>query len=105
MDYLNITLLAVVVVFVVDISGIVETLKEGIGKLLKIKVGRLRPFDCSLCMVWWVCLIYALCVGAFSIPMIAYISLLALLSLRIADTLRLISDIIGAIVERISKRL
>lgn len=105
MDYLDITLLAVVVVFVVDISGIVETLKEGIGKLLNIKVGRLRPFDCSLCMVWWVCLIYALCVGAFSIPMIAYISLLALLSLRIADTLRLISDIIGAIVERISKRL
>lgn len=105
MDYLNITLLAVVVVFVVDISGIVETLKEGIGKLLKIKVGRLRPFDCSLCMVWWSCLIYALCVGAFSIPMIAYISLLALLSLRIADTLRLISDIIGAVVERISKRL
>ena len=105
MNYLNITLLAVVVVFVVDISGIVETLKEGIGKLLKIKVGRLRPFDCSLCMVWWSCLIYALCVGAFSIPMIAYISLLALLSLRIADTLRLISDIIGAIVERISKRL
>lgn len=105
MDYLNITLLAVVVVFVVDISGIVETLKEGIGKLLNIKVGRLRPFDCSLCMVWWSCLIYALCVGAFSIPMIAYISLLALLSLRIADTLRLISDIIGAIVERISKRL
>lgn len=105
MDYLNITLLAVVVVFVVDISGIVETLKEGIGKLLKIKVGRLRPFDCSLCMVWWSCLIYALCVGAFSIPMIAYISLLALLSLRIADTLRLVSDIIGAIVERISKRL
>ena len=105
MDYLNITLLAVVVVFVVDISGIVETLKEGIGKLLKIKVGRLRPFDCALCMVWWSCLIYALCVGAFSIPMIAYISLLALLSLRIADTLRLISDIIGAIVERISKRL
>lgn len=105
MDYLNITLLAVVVVFVVDISGIVETLKEGIGKLLKIKVGRLRPFDCSLCMVWWSCLIYALCVGVFSIPMIAYISLLALLSLRIADTLRLISDIIGAVVERISKRL
>lgn len=105
MDYLDITLLAVVVVFVVDISGIVETLKEGIGKLLKIKVGRLRPFDCSLCMVWWSCLIYALCVGVFSIPMIAYISLLALLSLRIADTLRLISDIIGAVVERISKRL
>ncbi len=105
MDYLNITLLAVVVVFVVDISGIVETLKESIGKLLKIKVGRLRPFDCSLCMAWWVCLIYALCVGAFSIPMIAYISLLALLSLRIADTLRLISDIIGAIVEQISKKL
>ena len=105
MDYLDITLLAVVVVFVVDISGIVETLKEGIGKLLNIKVGRLRPFDCSLCMVWWVCLIYALCVGAFSIPMIAYISLLALLSLRITDTLRLISDIIGTIVERISKRL
>lgn len=105
MDYLNITLLAVVVVFVVDISGIVETLKEGIGKLLKIKVGRLRPFDCSLCMVWWSCLIYALCVGCFTIPILAYISLLSLLALRIADVLRLISDVIGAVIERISKRL
>lgn len=105
MDYLNVLLLAVVVVFVVDISGIVESAKEFVGKMLNIKVGRMRPLDCSLCMVWWVCIIYALCVGAFTIPMLAYISLLSLLTMRIADILRLISDIIGATIEQISKRL
>jgi len=105
MEYLNILLLATIIVFVVDISGAVEVFKEKLGKMLRIKVGSLRPFDCSLCMVWWSCLIYALCVGCFTIPILAYISLLSLLALRIADVLRLISDVIGAVIERISKRL
>lgn len=105
MDYIDILLLALVVVYVVDISGIIDTLKETIGKVLHIKVGRLRSLDCSLCMVWWVCLIYAICVGSFSIPMLAYISLLSFLAIRLADLMRLISDIIGSFIEQISKRL
>jgi hypothetical protein len=105
MNYLNIFLLALIVVYVVDVSGIVESLKEAIGKVLRIKVGRLRPLDCSLCMVWWVCLIYAICVGSLSIPMLAYISLLSFLAIRLADLMRLVSDIIGAIIEKINKHL
>lgn len=105
MEYLNILLLAIVTIFIVDISGIIETLKDYLGKWLKIIVGRLRPLDCSLCMTFWVCLIYAICVGAFSIPMLAYISLLSFLSMRIGDLLRLADDILSALINKITKRL
>lgn len=105
MEYLNILLLAIVTVFVVDISGIVDTCKGYLGKWLNIKVGRLRPFDCSLCMTFWVCLVYAICVGSISIPMLAYIALLSFLSMRIADLMRLADDLICALINQITKRL
>lgn len=105
MEYLNILLLAIIVVFVVDISGIIDTCKDYLGKWLNIKVGRLRPLDCSLCMTFWVCLIYAICVGAFSISMLAYIALLSFLSMRIADLMRLADDLLCALINKITKRL
>lgn len=94
MIYLELTLLAVVVVFIVDISGIVDTFKDVLGKVLNITIRRLRPFDCSLCMVWWSLLVYDLCVGELNIYTLAYIALLSALAMRLADIMRAIDSII-----------
>lgn len=94
MIYLELILLAVVVVFIVDISGIADTFKDVLGKMLNITIRRLRPFDCSLCMVWWSLLVYALCIGELNIYTLAYIALLSALAMRIADLMRVIDSII-----------
>lgn len=91
---MELILLAVVVVFIVEISGIVDTFKDVLGKMLNITIRRLRPFDCSLCMVWWSLLVYALCVCELNIYTLAYIALLSALAMRIADIMRVIDSII-----------
>ena len=96
MIYLNLLLIAVIVVFVVDLSGFTDAWKNALARLFNAKtVKPLRPFDCSLCLTWWTCLIYALVTGAVSIPVIAYIALLSYLSLPLGQVLIFIREAIA----------
>lgn len=100
MVYIDLLLLAVVVVYITDISGIIHTLKTLLGKMLNIEVRNLKPFDCSLCMVWWSLLCYALIIGELNIYTLAYTSLLSALSSRIADIMRLCDEVLTNIINR-----
>lgn len=84
---IDIFLVAVVVIFIIDLSGFTDTLLDFLSHYQGKKVQELKPFTCSLCMVWWTCLIYSLIAGTFSIPVLAYIALLALLSRPIGQML------------------
>ena len=93
---INILLISFIVVFIVDISGIVDTIKYWIWKKY-VKYGdyhnlQLKPFSCSLCMTWWVNIIYIIAIGEFTIPYIAFITLCSLLSSKIADFEQFIAD-------------
>lgn len=79
--YIQLLLVAAVVVYIVDLSGFTDSWRGALQRWLHIKVlGPVKPFDCSLCMTWWSCLIYAICARQISLPVIAYSALLALLS-------------------------
>jgi len=59
-------ILAAIVAFIVDYSGIVLSLQKLVNVILykgKANPGNisLKPFSCSLCMSFWTVLIYALC--------------------------------------------
>lgn len=87
---LNLVLIAAVVCFVVDVSGVVDSIKKFVWKTFAKGVGdyhtlSLKPFSCSLCSVWWAGLIYILAVGKFTIPYVAFVALLSLLSSKITD--------------------
>jgi hypothetical protein len=67
MIYIDLLLVALVTIYVVDISGFTESWRSLVAT--KLHVSRLKPlppFDCGKCMTWWVCLIYALCTGHLS---------------------------------------
>ena len=84
--YIDLLLIAVITIYIVDLSGFTESWKSALAKLLKAKeLKPIRPFDCSLCMTWWVCIIYALCTGSFSLPVLAYIAALSFLSIPIGQ--------------------
>lgn len=87
--YLELPLLAVVVVYIVSLSGWTETwlgwlsrftARHGYGP-----VRSLRPFSCSQCMTWWCCLAWCLVRGQFTLPLIAYCALLAFNSLTVEN--------------------
>lgn len=82
--YLQLLLLSAIVVFIVDCSGFTDTILHLASKFTARyglpPVRSLRPFTCSLCMVWWSGIIYALVVGQFNLPVIAFVALLSHLS-------------------------
>jgi hypothetical protein len=93
MIYIDLLLVALVTIYVVDISGFTESWRSLVAT--KLHVSRLKPlppFDCGKCMTWWVCLIYALCTGHLSLWTIAYSALLSHLSNPIGEALIFIRE-------------
>lgn len=76
-DFKILVELQVIVVFLIDLSGAVDSLKDGLGRWLRVKVGRLKPFDCSLCMYHWTALLVMLCLGRLTLETYLVICLLA----------------------------
>ena len=110
MVLINLLLIALIVVFIVDISGVIDSLKSGIKWVLtKGKMSnsdyRLKPIDCDLCSVFWSCLIYLIYVGQITIPYLAFVCLLACFSGLLKNSILLIEDIITKIIQLIYKHL
>lgn len=88
MIYVELLLVALVVMYVVDLSGFTQSWRSGLASLLKVSSLRpLPPFDCGKCAVWWSCIIYALVVGAFSLPVLCYIALLSFMEYPVQQLL------------------
>ena len=105
MIYLNLLCIAVIVVFLIDISGIVDTVKGWIWKWIvrdkPYKNFQLKPFDCSLCMTHHICLLFALITGQFSLLIWMYICGLAMMAKVIRGALVLVSDILIKAINKI----
>ena len=85
--YLQMLLLEVVVVFIIDLSGWTDSWKGWLSRWLNVKVGRVRPFDCSTCMVWWCCLALLLCTHSLSWLTIAFAAVLAAFSKEVGEVI------------------
>lgn len=94
--FLELLFLAFIIVFIIDYSGIIQSLEEGLQKWLKMpnKAHIPKPFSCSLCSTWWAGLIYLIVVGQFSFMTVAYIALLAAMTPLILRILYLFRDLL-----------
>ena len=100
--YIDLLLVALITIYIVDISGFTQSWRSLVAT--KLNISRLRPlppFDCGKCMTWWVCLIYALCTGQLSLPVIAYSALLSHLSNPIGEALIFIRECLTWLLNRI----
>lgn len=102
---IGIIYITLIVVFIVDFSGFVDTIKNALGKWLKCRVERLKPIDCSLCMTWWCTLMYVAIYEEFSLANIALCALSALLADKVAEALSLVRDIWSKVINSIYKLL
>lgn len=96
--FLDVVCIAVITVFIIDLSGVMDTIKRSVFKwLVKDRPYvdfKLKPFDCSLCMTHHICLLYALISGQFSLLMWMFICVVAFLTPQIKGLLRLVSDML-----------
>ena len=106
---INLLLLQLIVVFIVDISGVMDSIKYAISKLLtkgviKTLNYRIKPFDCSLCMTFWVGLIYIIITHKITITYIAFICLLSALTTTVKDLWYTIIELITKLLNIIDSR-
>lgn len=102
---IDIILVALVTIYIVDLSGVTETLLKVISAYKGRKITELKPFTCSICMVWWVCLIYAAIVGNLTIPVVALIALLSFLSVPLGQLLILIREAFLKVINKLMNLL
>jgi len=107
---INLICLTLIIVFIVDLSGAIDTLKLLISRLItnnKIKSTNfeLKPFDCSLCSCWWAGLIYLICTNNFTFTFIAFVALLAFLTNVFANILLIMKDSILTLLKIIQNKL
>ena len=106
---INLFILTCIIVFVIDLSGFVdEMVKRLYYKYIKVGdyhslIPKLKPLTCSLCLSFWVGLIYLLITSQFTIMMIGYVCLLSFLTPIIGDILVMIKDVINKIINLIYK--
>ena len=103
---LNLLFIQFIVVFIIDLSGFVDTMKEKLSAFLTNKRivksdFRIRPFDCSLCTMFWTGLIYLIVTHQFTIPMIAFVCLLAITTTITKDIYYTIHDLICKVLNKI----
>ena len=86
--YITIFLLSLIIVFIIDVSGFIDSVKSAIYKLLfgknaKYSPFSLKPIDCSLCMTFWVGFLY---LALIPIPIDIYLSAFIVLNSFLAST-------------------
>lgn len=105
MILLNLLLIQFIVVVIIDDSGVIDSIKRLISRILtkgKIETTNfdLKPFSCSYCSNFWVGIIYLLCVGQFNIPYIAFVLLLSSFCPITLSLLNLAKDICIKIINK-----
>lgn len=108
MIWLHLLIIAVIVCYIVDITGIVGSIKSTLKSWLKIKGDvSLKPFDCSLCMTHWISLIYVL-LNNTTIPFIfiyGYILFLSCNARNITLFLQFISEFLNKLINSVWNKI
>lgn len=97
-------------VMIYEQSGFISFFKKLITKLLtngKIESDdwEFRPFTCSLCMTFWLSLLYCFVNHCITIPMIAFILLISILTTEINDLIILIKNLITKLIQYIDDKI
>lgn len=97
-------LLTITIVYIIDLSGFVSEMKIRVCRLIfrrkDYQPFSLKPFDCSLCVTWWVGIIYLYMHHSISLQNIAYLAMLSFHADLIKEMIMLIKDCIGTVCNR-----
>lgn len=103
---LDLLFIAVIVVAIVDISGVVDSIKSALkrwatGGRMSDPNYSLKPIDCSFCLNFYAGLIYLLCVHSLSLMMIAYLLGLCVMTPVIQGFIILVRETMLKIIRRL----
>ena len=99
--------IAIIEIFIIDISGVMQSLVHPLLKKLFDIKGQIRIplFDCSLCVVFHTGWIYLLATNQFTAIAFLFTTMVSFLSSHICSLLLLISDSISTLILLLNKAL
>ena len=98
-------LVALITIYVLDLSGFTDTWLKFLSAYKGRKITELKPFSCSLCMVWWVCLAFLLMSAKLTLPLVAFSALLSFLSVPMGQILVMLRELMLHIINKLMSRL
>ena len=102
MSYIDLFEITIIVVIIVDISGIVTDFKKMLGRILGIQNVSIKIIECSFCVNWWLSLLYIYITNNLTLSTILFALLCSTLTPIIKDSVFLIRDIFGKIILKIN---
>ena len=100
----KILLIALIWVYICDLSGIVAEIRRGLAKLLKIhesNMPSLKPFSCSQCMTFWTGLFYVIFADSFSLASIVVVCMFAFFTTTIRGLLQAVKEYVERFINKI----
>ena len=109
--WLNILLIAVILVIITDLSGIVEYIKSHLYFRLRGTYNYPETWDtpiihllsCSFCQVWWAGLLYLIIIGGLSFGAVAYLLVICYLTTTIKDLLVFFKEVLTKSIDKMFK--
>lgn len=103
---LDLFLLSVIVVIIIDLSGVVDEFKSFLKRILTRGMMSdpnysLKPIDCSFCMTFWTGLVYLFIVHNVTLWMITYLLLLCVLTPVIGSVIVLVRETLLKILKKL----
>lgn len=107
MIYLRLAQLCTIIVLIVDTSGVMESIRYGLGRWLGTSPDRIRfkPFDCSKCMTIWLGLGYALITHNLTMSVTLYTLVLAVMTPNIATLINITIEAVRNLLDKILDKL
>lgn len=106
MDILiDLILIQFIIVNITDMSGFVEVLEHNIARYIDAKTVHIKILECSYCQNWWIGLTYLVIMNELTLPHIALVLALSLLTNTTKDILTLIIDMINKVIIQIYTKL
>ena len=111
--WLNVWLIAIILVIITDLSGVVEYIKSHLYFRLRGTYDYPPSWDsplihllsCSFCQTWWLGLLYLIVIHQLTIPAVAYLLVVCFLTTTIKDLLVLVKEILTKVIDKLFRMI
>lgn len=100
---IDLILIQIIVVIIIDISGVVEHIENAIARMLSLKKVSIHIIECSFCVSHWIGLFYLLVTDALSLKTYCFVLILSFLTSVTKEVLWTVRDLFIYLIKLVNR--